>query len=297
MTPSNQPAAATVSSHAAAPPCVACGSTSSEPTFGGLLRCRHCGHAFAPPGATEENLAAIYTEAYFAGEEYHDYLADKDIAQRNFRSRLRVLKRFVDPARHRRLFEVGCAYGFFLEVAKDTFASVQGIDVSEAAASYARNKLGLDAANGDFLQYDLGNREIDVACMWDTIEHLGRPDLFVAKLAEHMKSGALIAFTTGDFASLNAQLRRTRWRLMHPPSHAHYFSIASMSAMLNRFGFDVVYARHCGYYRSLRSMAYGVFVQKHGDTRTLDLLNRLGFGGWPFYLNFYDIMYVIGRKR
>ena len=84
---------------------------------------------------------------------------------------------------------------------------------------------------------------------------------------------------------------------MHPPSHAHYFSIASMTTMLDRFGFDVVYARHCGFYRSLRSMAYGVFVQKHGDTRALDLLNRLGVGGWPLYLNFYDIMYVIGRKR
>src|SRR5260370_37375411 len=88
-----------------------------------------------------------------------------------------------------------------------------------------------------------------------------------------MKSGGLIALTTGDFATLNAQLRRTKWLLMQPPSHAHYFSIASMSAMLNRFGFDTVYARHCGYCRSLRSMAYEVFVQKHGDRRALDLLN------------------------
>jgi predicted TPR repeat methyltransferase len=276
--------------------CAACDSSSSEPTFGGLRRCRHCGHAFAPPGA-DEDLAAIYTERYFAGEEYHDYLADKDIAQRNFRSRLRVLKRFMDPARHRRLFEVGCAYGFFLEVAKQNFASVQGIDVSAAAAGYAKDKLGLDAYCGDFLEFNLGGREFDVACMWDTIEHLARPDLFVAKLADHMKSGALMAVTTGDFASLNAQLRRTKWRLMHPPSHAHYCSIASMTAMLNRFGFDVVYARHCGYRRSLRSMVYGVFVQKHGDTRALHLMNRLGIGAFPLYLNFYDIMYVIGRKR
>ena len=67
--------------------------------------------------------------------------------------------------------------------------------------------------------------------------------------------------------------------------------------MLDRFGFDTVYARHCGYYRSLRSMVYGVFVQKHGDTRALDVLNRLGVGGLPLYLNFYDIMYVIARKR
>ena len=58
-----------------------------------------------------------------------------------------------------------------------------------------------------------------------------------------MKPGALIAITTGDFASLNARVRRTKWRLMHPPSHAHYFSIASMTTMLDRFGFDTVYAR------------------------------------------------------
>ncbi|HEY4932051.1 MAG TPA: class I SAM-dependent methyltransferase, partial [Terriglobales bacterium] len=115
------------------------------------------------PIATDQDLAAIYSESYFAGEEYHDYLADKDVAQRNFRSRLRVLKSFMDPARHRRLFEVGCAYGFFLEVA-------QGIDVSAAAVNHAKNNLGLDATCADLLQYDLARREFDVACMWDTIE-------------------------------------------------------------------------------------------------------------------------------
>ena len=279
------------------PRCAACDSSSNEPIFGGLLRCRHCGHAFAPPEASDEELAAIYSEKYFAGEEYHDYLADKDVAQRNFRARLGVLKSFMNPARHRRLFEVGCAYGFFLEVARKSFDSVEGIDVSAAAVNHAKDNLGLDAACADLLQYDLDGREFDVACMWDTIEHLARPDLYVAKLAEHMRTGALIAVTTGDFASVNARMRRTKWRLMHPPSHAHYFSIASMTTMLDRFGFDTVYARHCGFYRSIRSMAYGVFVQKHGDTRALDILNRLGVGGWPLYLNFYDIMYVIARKR
>ncbi len=295
--PSERAIGASRTQNHSAPHCVACDSSSNEPIFGGLLRCRQCGHAFAAPEDTDGDLAAIYTEGYFAGEEYHDYLADKDIAQRNFRSRLRVLKSFMDPARHRRLFEVGCAYGFFLEVAGERFDSVQGVDVSAAAVSYAKNNLGLDAICADLLQYNLAGREFDVACMWDTIEHLARPDLYVAKLADHMRTGALIAVTTGDFGSLNARLRRTKWRLMHPPSHAHYFSIASMTTMLDRFGFDVVYARHCGFYRSLRSMAYGVFAQKHGDMRAFDLLNGLGVGGWPLYLNFYDIMYVIGRKR
>jgi 2-polyprenyl-3-methyl-5-hydroxy-6-metoxy-1,4-benzoquinol methylase len=301
VTPADQPSVDVIGTanapNSSGPRCVACDSSSSDAIFGGLLRCRQCGHAFAPPESTDQELAAIYTESYFKGEEYHDYVSDKGVAQRNFRSRLRVLKSFMDPARHRRLFEVGCAYGFFLEVAKDRFDSAQGIDVSAAAVSHAKTRLGLDATCADLLQYDLAGREFDVACMWDTIEHLARPDLYIAKLADHMRTGALIAITTGDFASLNARLRRTKWRLMHPPSHAHYFSIASMTTMLDRFGFDVIYARHCGFYRSLRSMAYGVFVQKHGDTRALDLPGRLGVGGWPLYLNFYDIMYVIARKR
>ena len=279
------------------PPCVACGTPFSEPIFGELLRCLGCGHAFAPPPANDEDLAALYTEGYFTGEEYHDYRADKNIAQRNFRSRLRVLQSFIDPTRHRRLFEVGCAYGFFLEIAKDRFDSVQGIDVSAAAVNHAADRLGLDAICAELLRHNLAGREFDIVCMWDTVEHLARPDLYVAKLANHMQTGALIAVTTGDFASINARLRRTKWRLMHPPSHAHYFSVTSMTRMLDRFGFDVVYARHCGFYRSLGSMAHGLFVQKHGANYTLDLLRRLGTSGWALYLNFYDIMYLIGRKR
>lgn len=277
--------------------CLVCESPSTEPIFGGLLRCKRCTHAFAPPESAEQDLAALYTEKYFAGEEYQDYLADRDVAQRNFRSRLRILDSFTNPDRHRRLFEVGSAYGFFLEVAKARFDTVQGIDVSAAAVSYARVQLGLDVVCADLLSYDLSGRDFDVVCMWDTIEHLARPDLYIEKLAEHMRSGALLALTTGDFGSLNARMRRTKWRLMHPPSHAHYFSPASIRTLLDRFGFEVIYRRHCGFYRTLKSMAYGVFDQRHGNPMVGDLIRRLGIGKFPIYLNFFDIMYVIGRKR
>ncbi len=277
--------------------CLVCGSSTTEPIFGGLLRCTRCAHAFAAAESADRDLAALYTEKYFAGEEYQDYLSDRDVTQRNFRSRLRVLDSFTNPQRHRRLFEVGSAYGFFLDVAKARFDTVQGIDVSGAAVSHARDRLGLDVVCADLLNYDLSGRDFDVVCMWDTIEHLARPDLYIAKLAEHMRSGALIALTTGDFGSLNARMRRTKWRLMHPPTHAHYFSLASIGTLLERFGLEVIYRRHCGFYRTLKSMAYGVFNQRHGSPMVGDLIQRLGIGELPIYLNFFDIMYVIARKQ
>ena len=66
--------------------------------------------------------------------------------------------------------------------------------------------------------------------MWDTIEHLKRPDLFVQKAAADLRPGGLIALTTGDIGSLNARLRGARWRMIHPPTHLHYFSVSDSVA-------------------------------------------------------------------
>lgn len=277
--------------------CPLCGGSSIEALYSDLAHCRQCDHTFAAAELTSQQVVELYDETYFHGEEYYDYPSDQRVIELNFRSRLKVLRSFLDPARHQRLFEVGCAYGFFLQLARPYFESVQGIDVAEAAVRYATEQLGVDAVCCDLLEYDLSGRELDVVCIWDTIEHLARPDLYLKKLTEHMRSGALLAITTGDIGSLNARLRRRKWRLMHPPSHAHYFSRRSLSSFLDRLGFSVVYDRHCGFYRSLGSIAHGVFVQRHGASLPFDLVRRLGIGDCALYLNLYDIMYVIGRKR
>ncbi len=43
--------------------------------------------------------------------------------------RLEVLGRFLDPARHRHLLEIGSAFGFFLKVARERFDTVRGFDL------------------------------------------------------------------------------------------------------------------------------------------------------------------------
>ena len=45
---------------------------------------------------------------------------------------------------------------------------VYGIDISDDAISYARERLGLEVQCADLLQVDLGASRYDVACLWDT---------------------------------------------------------------------------------------------------------------------------------
>ena len=48
---------------------------------------------------------------------------------------------------------------------------------------------------------------VDVVCMWDTIEHLQHPHLYIERASANMNRGGVIAITTGDIGSLMARMR------------------------------------------------------------------------------------------
>lgn len=277
--------------------CIACGGDRSTPRYTGLRRCATCGHVWADLDVSHEELVAHYSRSYFFGEEYSDYVADRPLIERNFSLRYRTLRRFLKSGTHRRLFELGCAYGFFLNLVRAEFDEVSGIDVTADGIRYAHEQLGLDVRQGDLLTTDLGDRRIDVACAWDTIEHLGRPDAYVGRLAAHMPPGSILALTTGDIGSLNARVKGERWRLIHPPTHVHYFSKNSIAKMLDRHGFDVVHVEHAGFYRDVVSMAHNILSLRWGFDAAGNWIRRNGPSGFHLYLNLFDIMFVVAAKR
>lgn len=277
--------------------CLVCKGDRSDVLYPGILACRGCGFVSADLDLTDGEFEQLYQHDYFHDGEYRDYRADAPVLRRNFRLRLKVLRKYLEPGRHKHLLEIGSAYGFFLETAKTAFETVEGVDIFADGVRHAREALGLDVHAGDFLHYDISGRTFDVVCLWDTIEHLRRPDLYLEKVGRHTGRGALLAVTTGDIASLNARLRKRRWRLIHPPTHAHYFSRDTLSLLLDRCGFDVIYSGYCGFYRSVDQVVHGLQTGAGLSRRLYDVLRRTGITELGFYLNLYDIMYLIARRR
>lgn len=277
--------------------CIVCGSEYRESFLPMLIKCQECDHVCADLVLDDKKLAKLYKKFYFFGGEYSNYLADKKVLQKNFRLRLDVLQNFTNPKRHKYLFEIGSAYGFFLDIAKGHFDIIKGIDISEDAVCYAHGKLNLDVIQGDFLKEDFGDLIFDVVCMWDTIEHLRDPHLYIQKISAHMKSGSLLAITTGDIESLNARIKKDKWRLIHPPTHIHYFSKKTLSILLHKNNFDIVYMRYGGFYRSIENIAYNMFILRKKHEWFYHMLRKIRVTRLDFYLNFFDIVYVIARKR
>ena len=220
--------------------CLVCGGCYGECRLPGLVRCEACGFVSANLDISDEELAAIYGEDYFHGNEYFDYVGEEESLRLNFRNRISTLRSLVPGLAEKELFEIGCAYGFFLQEVAPAVMRASGIDISVDAVRSAQTRRGVEAVCGDYLKFNLP-RPVDIITMWDTIEHLKHPDLFVSKASSDLRPGGILALTTGDIESLNARLRGKKWRMIHPPTYLHYFSAATIAKLLYRHGFDVIH--------------------------------------------------------
>ena len=141
--------------------CIVCNSTSSVPFYPGILKCQQCGHVVADLQLSDHELFELYKKDYFFGDEYSDYVADKQIIQKNFQLRLNTLKTFLKP-NHTKLFEIGCAYGFFIDVAQSRVNQDQGIDINTDGIRYARDDLKLDGLQLDLLKHEIEDKTFEV---------------------------------------------------------------------------------------------------------------------------------------
>jgi 2-polyprenyl-3-methyl-5-hydroxy-6-metoxy-1,4-benzoquinol methylase len=276
--------------------CLVCGGSNFRPSrISGLLSCEECGFTTADLTISEEELRQLYTARYFTGEEYRDYVADQPVILKQFRLRLRRLLKFVPNAQKKNLFEIGCAHGFFLALAKDRFLSVEGIDISDDAVAYARSILKVEATSSNFLTHEFA-AEPHVVCMWDTIEHLCRPDLYLKKIADALPRNGLLALTTSDLDSWMARARGGKWRQIHPPTHLHYFSRKTLGRLLRRNGFEIEYIGTERMYRGVDTMIYIVLCLKHNFRELYGLFRKARLLNWDLYLNLGDIVFVVARK-
>jgi SAM-dependent methyltransferase len=244
---------------------------------------------------TDSELADLYGHKYFHGEEYVDYQQERAALDLNFKHRLKQLKDLAPPPG--RLFEIGCAYGYFLEHAA-RYYTVAGCDISEHAIGVAKQS-GLNVQAADYLTLPPPPEPYNIICMWDTIEHIARPRPYVEKAYSELAPGGCLVISTGDAGSRLARMRREKWRMVHPPTHLHYFTSASMRRMIEGAGFNKTKISHDPFYRNV-----GSSLKKAGDHSGKQVIKSLGnianklplIPGMNVPVNLFDIMTVIAWK-
>jgi SAM-dependent methyltransferase len=254
-----------------------------------IVRCVRCGHMQVEPMPSEAELAESYGEA-----ESDDYVGE-EAGQRA--TAAAILDRLEAQVAGRRLLDLGCWVGFLLAEAQSRGWSATGVEPSQFASAYARDRLGLDVRTEDLFTADLPEGGFDAVVLGDVIEHLPRPGDALDRIAALLAPGGVVCLMVPDAGSRLARAMGARWWSVLP-THVQYFTRASLRRLLERHGFSVLEvatqpkAFSVGYYLS-RIEGYSAPVGRTlvRAAETLGLADRM----WA--PDFRDRMLVIARAR
>jgi 2-polyprenyl-3-methyl-5-hydroxy-6-metoxy-1,4-benzoquinol methylase len=137
-----------------------------------------------------------------------------------------------------RLLDVGCAYGWFGEVARERGWDVAGVEAAEEPASAARNA-GLDVVTGTLENVAYPEARFDVVTLWDVLEHVPDIDGFLNEVRRVLKPGGLLALQSPNIRSVMARQAGADWSWLLLPHHVWHFTPSAMKATLERRGFAV----------------------------------------------------------
>lgn len=227
--------------------CIVCGATQTAGLAGWHASCRECGYE----SAALEGAINAAPEGHAVDEDERE-VGLKALRQENFRDIVAIARRHA-RAGGRRLLDVGCAHGWFLETARDSF-DVLGIE-PDAVVGGRTAARGLPVREGYFPDALYDGDTFDVIVFNDVIEHI--PDIHAALAACHERldeQGILILNlpnSAGFFYRLSKLLSRMGWRAPFerlwqkdlPSPHVHYFEPRNLARLVGQHGFVQVHSQ------------------------------------------------------
>ena len=240
--------------------CKICGANNSEVKYSlekfNVVKCCACSTVFLDFKNKVTDPWEIYSHGYYQ-ERYEHYLKNiivdpihgtENPSIIDFREGLKLIESFKHPGR---LLDVGCGMGIFLSMAKERGWEVSGVDISDYATKFARERFGLSCFAGKLKDLRFQDRYFDVITMWDVIEHFEDPLEELNEIRRILADDGIILFDTPNVESLMRLIAHWIYRVtgglfkypvkkLYHQFHLYYFSIETLKMLLYKSGFEII---------------------------------------------------------
>ncbi|MFZ0050973.1 MAG: class I SAM-dependent methyltransferase [Desulfobaccales bacterium] len=213
-----------------------------------IVTCERCGLVRSDPILDDASLARLYAQSTFLFSEEVAYAA-----QTYAELFLELRTKFAGDRPIRRLVEIGCSTGFFLERVLDMgVTEVLGFEPSRDCLTHAGKRMRPHILNDTFRPDLLGGRTFDVACAFHVLDHLPRPDETLRDMASLIDPGGFLLLACHDVQAWTAKLLGD-----HSPifdlEHIYLFSRDTLVRLVEQTGLTVL---HCGSLTNRYPMGY-----------------------------------------
>jgi len=155
---------------------------------------------------------------------------------------VRLLKEFNRWVNGKRLLDVGCGQGQFVDFLVRQKWNVLGIELSDAALKVCE-QFSLPVCKFNIFDAALSPNTFDVITLFEVIEHVPSAGQFLNRAAQLLKPGGLMYLTTPNFNSLERKVMGAEWSVIHP-EHVNYFVPYTLTQLIKRYtNLEIIYIR------------------------------------------------------
>jgi SAM-dependent methyltransferase len=190
-----------------------------------LVRCSTCKLTFAGNRPSDERLSEHY-----AG--YGTAWVDSEITRRRYNE---LLDRLEPHRQTNRILDMGCGAGYFLDEAVKRGWESYGSEFGEHARELSSGR-GFEVVVAPLTEGDFPPGHFDVITSFEVVEHLRDPLQEAQVFSSLIRPGGAFYCTTPNFNALTRHLLGEQWRVIEYPEHLIYFTGATLSYWLGRYG-------------------------------------------------------------
>lgn len=207
-----------------------------------IYQCKTCGFALTQDFPAENEIGPYYdapeyishsdTQRGIINTLYH--LARKMA----LKSKSKIVSRYASK-KTGMLLDIGSGTGYFLNKMKEEKWIVTGIEKSELARKYAKQKFDIDCQCSEYL-YNVCEKTKDVITMWHVLEHMEHLNHVMGHLSAILKNDGTVIIALPNKSSLDAVHYKEYWAAYDVPRHLWHFSLPDFERLAEKHHFEVI---------------------------------------------------------
>lgn len=183
---------------------------------------------------------------YYKSEDYISHTDSKRnifekayhvVRKISLKQKLKLIESF--NSEEKRLLDIGCGTGDFLEIAKHNNWMVYGIEPNENARAIANRKtenLVFDTEQISKFQ----SKRFDVITLWHVLEHLPNLEEKIKTFKKLLKPNGSLIVAVPNYKSFDATYYKEYWAAYDVPRHLWHFNKDSISKLVSKVSMEVV---------------------------------------------------------
>src|SRR5579864_1326699 len=202
-----------------------------------IVVCVNCSLMFLNPMYSDQELAALYPNDYYAYQNRFASNRTKELLKKLLGFRIATKDpTFKSPGS---ILDVGCGSGWFLDSMRSRGWATYGVEISESAARLGRESKDLQIYSGTLHDAKFPSEFFDYIRSNHSFEHMSHPNEILDEMHRILKPNGKLFIGVPNVSGLNARVFARYWWYLGAPVHPFTYSVKTLSRMLAKHHFEV----------------------------------------------------------